>query len=124
MLQCESALCVASQYVAVRFELKGENLSDSVWTVANSIREAAVDRGVGQFGDKRLARNGELIVERVSQRQTVCIRNLADDRAEQARFQRFLSNDAVTIEEMISHRAMFVAAAAKGRHVLAIEPRM
>jgi hypothetical protein len=92
-----------------------------VWTVVNSIREAAVEKGIGHFGDKRLERNGELIVERVSERQTVCIRNLADDRAEQARFQRFLSNDAVTVEEMISHRAMFVAAAAKGRHVLAIQ---
>jgi len=64
----------------------------------DSIREAAVERGIGYFNDKRLERNGELFVERVSQRQTVCIRNLADDRAEQARFQRFLSNDAVTIE--------------------------
>ena len=80
-----------------------------------------MEMGIGYFNDKRLERNGELFVERVSQRQTVCIRNLADDRAEQARFQRFLSNDAVTIEEMISHRAMFVAAAAKGRHVLAIQ---
>src|SRR5215468_6417827 len=85
------------------------------------MREATVDCGIGHFGDKRLERNGELFVERVSERQTVCIRNLADDRAEQARFQRFLSNDAVTVEEMISHRAMFVAAAAKGRHVLAIQ---
>src|SRR3954447_24487088 len=85
------------------------------------MREAAVDNGIGYFHDKRLERNGEFLVERVGERQTVCIRNLADDRAEQARIQRFLANDAVTVGEMISHRAMFVAAAAKGRHVLAIQ---
>jgi hypothetical protein len=85
------------------------------------MREAAVDNGIGYFHDKRLERNGEFIVERVGERQTVCIRNLADDRAEQARIQRFLANDAVTVGEMISHRAMFVAAAARGRHVLAIQ---
>src|SRR3954453_4061411 len=85
------------------------------------MREAAGDNGVGYFHDKRLERNGEFIVERVSERQTVCIHNLADDRAEQARIQRFLWNDAVTVGEMISYRAMFVAMAAKGRHVLAIQ---
>jgi Transposase DDE domain len=85
------------------------------------MREAAVDTGLGNFGDKRLERNGEFFVERVSERQTVCVRNLADNRAEQVRLQRFLANDAVTVEEMIAHRATFVAAAAKGRHVLAIQ---
>jgi hypothetical protein len=76
---------------------------------------------IGYFGDVRLARGGELIMRRVSERQTVCLRKLADDRAEQIRFRRFLANEAVTVEEMISHRAMFVAAAAAGRHVLAIQ---
>src|SRR6266852_9250164 len=35
-----------------------------------------------------------------------------------ARLQR---NAAVTVEEMVAHRAMFVAAVAAGRHVLAIQ---
>src|SRR6266852_4523406 len=35
-----------------------------------------------------------------------------------ARLQR---NAAVTVEEMVAHRAMFVAAVATGRHVLAIQ---
>jgi Transposase DDE domain len=77
--------------------------------------------GIGYFGDDRLARNGALMVQRVSQRQSVCLRKLADDRAEQVRFRRFLANKAVTVAEMISHRAAFVAAAAAGRHVLAIQ---
>ena len=58
-----------------------------------------VDTRLGNFGDKRLERNGEFFVERVSERQTVCIRNLADNRAEQVRLQRFLSNDAVTVKK-------------------------
>ncbi len=62
-----------------------------------------------------------MITQRVIERQAVCLRNLADDRAEQAKFQRFLANESVTVEEMVSHRALFVAAAAAGRHVLAIQ---
>ena len=76
---------------------------------------------IGYFGDARLQRNGALIMERVVERQTVCLRKLADDRAEQAKFRRFIANDSVTVQEMLSHRAMFVAAAAAGRHVLAIQ---
>ena len=77
--------------------------------------------GIGYFGDARLEKNGALITQRVSERQAVCLRKLADDRSEQVKFRRFLSNEAVTVEEMVAHRAMFVAAAAKGRHVLAIQ---
>jgi hypothetical protein len=51
----------------------------------------------------------------------VCLRKLGDDRAEQVKFKRFLSNGAVTVEEMVSHRAMLVAAATVGRHVLGIQ---
>lgn len=80
-----------------------------------------MEMGIGYFGDTRRERSGELFAQRVSERQTVCLRKLADDRAEQVRFRRFLSSEAVTVEEMVSHRAMFVAAAAKERHVLAIQ---
>ena len=76
---------------------------------------------IGYFGDARLERNGELITRRVAERQTVCVRKLADDRREQVKFRRLLANDAVTVEEMVAHRALFVAAAAQGRHVLAIQ---
>jgi len=62
-----------------------------------------------------------VVLQRITERQAVCVRKLADDRAEQVKFRRFLSNDAVTIEEMVGHRAMLVAGAAVGRHVLAIQ---
>jgi len=80
-----------------------------------------MDAGLGYFGDARRERFGEFVAQRMAERQTVCVRKLADDRAGQLRVRRFLTNEAVGIEEMVSHRAMFVAAAAKGRHVLAIQ---
>ena len=76
---------------------------------------------IGYFGDARLARNGALLLERMHQRQTVCIRKLTEGRAEQVRFLRFLSNKEVTVEEMISHRALLAGVAAVDRHVLAIQ---
>lgn len=80
-----------------------------------------MEMGIGYFGDARLAKNGALIAQRVSERQAVCVRKLANDRSERVKFRRFLSNEAVTVEEMVAHRAMLVAAAARGRHVLAIQ---
>lgn len=79
-----------------------------------------VVREIGYFGDARLARNGALLLERMHERQSVCISRLADDRAEQVRFGRFLSNKDVTVAEMIASRALLTAAAAVGRHVLAL----
>jgi hypothetical protein len=80
-----------------------------------------VETGLGYFGDERRRKAGEQLVERIGERQEVCIRRLGDSRSEQVRFRRFLYNDAVTVSEMVAHRAMFAAAAARGRHVLAIQ---
>jgi hypothetical protein len=80
-----------------------------------------METGLGYFGDARLRRNGELILERMLERQEVCVRKLADDRPEQVKFRRFLYNDSVTIAEMVAHRAMFAGMAGRGRHVLAIQ---
>ena len=80
-----------------------------------------VEMDIGYFGDERRRKVGELLVGRVSERQAVCLRKLGDDRAEHARFRRFLFNRSVTVAEMIAHRAAFAARAAVGRHVLAIQ---
>ena len=80
-----------------------------------------MDAGLGYFGDERRERCGEFVAQRMAERQTVCVRNLADDRAEQQRVRRFLVNEAVTVKEMVSHQARFAGVAAKGRHVLAIQ---
>ena len=89
--------------------------------VPSRFEGAAMELGLGYFGDTRRERSGEFFAQRVAERQAVCLRTLADDRSEQVRLRRFLSNAAVTVEEMVAHRAMLVAAAAKGRHVLAIQ---
>ncbi len=73
------------------------------------------------FWRRPAKKNGELVVRRVSERQAVALRKLADNRAEQVKFLRFLSNEAVTVGEMVAHRAMLVAASVAGRHVLAIQ---
>jgi len=80
-----------------------------------------VGTDIGYFGDERRRKVGELLVGRVADRQVVCICKLGDDRAEHVKFRRFLSNEAVTVEEMVSHRAALTASAATGRHVLAIQ---
>jgi hypothetical protein len=66
-------------------------------------------------------KNGALLVQRVAERQAVCLRKLGDDRAEQVKFRRFLLNEAVTVDEMVAHGALLAAATACGRHVLAIQ---
>ena len=80
-----------------------------------------MEMGIGYFGDARREENGRFLTRRMVERQAVCVRKLADDRKEQVKLRRFLSNEAVTVEEMVAHRAMLVAAAARGRHVLAIQ---
>src|ERR1700733_13255000 len=82
---------------------------------------AMVDAEIGYFGDARLRKNGELILQRVAERQEVCVRKLGDDRSEHTKIRRFLRNEAVTVEEMVAHRATLVATAAAGRHVVAIQ---
>lgn len=73
------------------------------------------------FQRRTAKKNGSLLLQRVGERQTVCLRKLADDRAEAIKFRRFLANEAVTVAEMVSHRAMLTGACARGRHVLAIQ---
>lgn len=79
------------------------------------------EMGIGYFGDERSKKNGALLTQRVAERQAVCLRKLGDNRAEQVKFRRFLLNKAVTVDEMVAHRALLVAATARGRHVLAIQ---
>jgi hypothetical protein len=90
-------------------------------TPSRFVEAAMVEMEIGYFGDERLRKGGELLVQRVAERQAVCLRQLGDDRAEQVKFRRFLLNSSVTTQEMVSHRAMLVAKAATGRHVLAIQ---
>src|ERR1700737_619649 len=117
-LSTDVALRVIGCCSAIRV---AEGESGVILCAPSRFEEAAMEKGIGYFGDARRERSGELLAQRVTDRQTVCLRNLADDRAEQVRFRRFLASEAVTVEEMVSHRAMFVAAGAKNPHVLPMQ---
>jgi hypothetical protein len=60
-------------------------------------------------------------LQRVSDRQTICLRQLGDTRAEQVAFRRFVVNDRVTVSKMVVHQRGRVAAACAGHHVLVIQ---
>ena len=54
-------------------------------------------------------------------RQSVCLRRLADGRAQEVKFGRWLANDKVTPEQLLANAYVRTGAAAAGRHVLAIQ---
>lgn len=54
-------------------------------------------------------------------RQTVCLRQLAGNRAREVQFGRWLANDKVTPDELIAHACARTGELAGGRHVLAIQ---
>lgn len=76
---------------------------------------------VGKFGDQRLCKSGKLLYKRMTERGTVCIRQLCDKRAELKRFTRLLEHPKVAHQEIIRHGGMKVASVVAGRHVLAIQ---
>ncbi len=85
--------------------------------------EEVSDGGDGPWIFRRRAfkKNGAQLLERVCRRQTICLRQLGDDRAEKVKFRRFLMNDRVTIEKMVARQRARVAETVAGRHVLAIQ---
>ena len=63
-----------------------------------------------------------MLLERVVARGTSCIRRLGDGEGSQTKgFRRFLANRKVTLERLIESWSQQTAAAAGGRHVLAIQ---
>lgn len=76
---------------------------------------------IGEFGDERLCRTGILLYSRMSERGTVCLRRLSDDRATQRCFHRLLEHTNVTPQEIIRHGTERTAQVVRGRHVLAIQ---
>lgn len=94
---------------------------DSVEAVMASLKLINDEYCIGDFGDERLCRTGILIYSRMSERGTVCLRRLSDDRATQRRFHRLLEHPNVTPQEIIRHGTERTAQAVAGRHVLAIQ---
>lgn len=76
---------------------------------------------MGSFGDRRLARNVNDLLRGMVEKRTVCLRRLGRSRADEVRFGRTLRNDRVAVSEMLVHAAEPLAAAARQRHVLAVQ---
>ena len=55
---------------------------------------------IGTFGDVRLQEAGALMVERIVTQQTICLRQLGQDRAGEVRFGRFLDNPRVELQAL------------------------
>lgn len=78
---------------------------------------------LGEFGDRRLARGGAFLLERLAEvgQSGVRVRSLGGDRAGEMRITRFLRNKRVTTEEMFATAAQRTSGLVAGRHVLAIQ---
>src|SRR5260370_11913920 len=73
------------------------------------------------FWRRAAKKNGAQLLQRVCDRQTICMRKLGDDRAEKVRFQRFVLNDRVTAAKIAASQRPLIAKAAAGQHVLGIQ---
>lgn len=76
---------------------------------------------LGNFGDKRLERVGNLLYSRMVEKSCVSLRKLAMNRATEVRFGRFLSNENVTVDEIKAQKIAKTGQLACGRHVLGIQ---
>lgn len=75
----------------------------------------------GAFGDTRLDRRGEKILEAMKQHETAILNQCCSTHAEKAGAYRFFANGAVTNERVVAAGRQQCAQAVAGRHVLAIQ---
>lgn len=76
---------------------------------------------LGYFGDKRLEKIGTLLYSRILEQRHVSLRKLANNRATEVRFGRFLSNDKVTVNEIKEQKLSKTSQLVSGLHVLCIQ---
>jgi hypothetical protein len=74
----------------------------------------------GCSATNRCKKGAEFLAALIARR-SACLRRLSGDRAGSVPYWRFLHNVAVTCEVMLGTAARHTAAAAHGRHVLAIQ---
>jgi len=75
----------------------------------------------GCFGDVRLARRGEELWQRLCHHPGSSIRQLANSKAEQKAYYRFLDNEKVEEEALIKEASLRVSKIVNGRHLLCIQ---
>ena len=78
---------------------------------------------LGHFGDARLARGGTFLVHRLAAvgQTGITVRRLGGSRSGELRITRFLRNEQVTGQEMVSTVASRTLGRVSGRHILAIQ---
>lgn len=74
-----------------------------------------------QFIDKRLKRNSELLFNRVVERKVVSLRKLSNGRSEAVKFERLLSNENLSINQLIEAEQSRIRDVVINCHVLAIQ---
>src|SRR6266849_11058672 len=97
MLHCDSRCCGAILQCCSAIQFALDDSGMILHSPSRFVEAAMVDIDIGYFGDERLRKGGELLIQRIAERQAVCLRQLGDDRAEQVKFRRFLLNDSVTV---------------------------
>jgi Transposase DNA-binding len=76
----------------------------------------------GAFGDERLSKRGQALLERLAQNFTTSVRSLAADHKEQIAYYRFLNNEAVSEEILIEEATSRCAHLCQKRpHVLCVQ---
>lgn len=75
----------------------------------------------GRFGDKRLATRGELLWKRLSTTPCSVVSKIAENRAEQKGFYRFLNNESVKETELVEETSKRVGQLSLGRHLLCVQ---
>jgi len=76
---------------------------------------------VSSFVDERLKKNSRLIFGRILDRKKVSLRQLANDRSETVKFERWFRNKNVSVNNLVQAEQARLAPLVKGRHVLAIQ---
>lgn len=75
----------------------------------------------GHLGDLRLERRGHELWQKLSQHPCSSIRQLAETKAEQKAYYRFLNNEKIEEEELISEASFRMSQLARGRHLLCVQ---
>lgn len=86
------------------------------------MKYAAEVNSIGYFGDVRRAKAGKLLFDAIVSKGHLVINSLAKNRAEQVRFQRFLWNEEVTLQEMKAKAFERTAKlASEAQHILCLQ---
>ena len=76
---------------------------------------------VSPFVDHRLKKSGELFFNRIVEKKTILMKQLANGAGEKKRFERFIRHEEVTSMRLINTEKSRITKLVAGRHILAIQ---